>query len=81
MIVCSYFGHHAPPGDDVGLAFCPRVLLQIYQSLQQALQMIIRSVIKLSECIKAFGEINSKLWRIVVPQRAFIQMELVLVIV
>jgi hypothetical protein len=49
-----YLGHHAPPSDDIRLYSFPCLLLMSCNSLQQAVKMIIGSIIKLLERVKAF---------------------------
>ena len=61
-----YLGHHATPSNEIGGTSCSRALLQIDNSLEKAIEVVVSSIIELLEAIEALGQVCAEGWRVIV---------------
>lgn len=54
-----YLGHHASPGNNVRIHTLAQLLFMRSDSLQQAIKMVVCSIVELLEGVKTFRQIRS----------------------
>jgi hypothetical protein len=78
---CHDFGHHAPPGDNVGVYALLRFLLMVDDGLEQAVEVAVSRVIELLKGVEALGQVRAQLRGVVIAEGGVVGVVLVAVVV